>query len=199
MTVFRFFECLKHLSGYCIRTFISQFGFYKAEYFILFVPVAGFLVLEYNYLDRHSTGVQIVKFETQNHPKTRFRDPSITNVSEISRSRLKFPKNHVLSRNHSIPPILSQLLRLQFECRGPKVINSHVKRSFIQGFPVNSYFKRMLKETENISLKVIRNVLTRHNSTQCYATTCSLPETQVTRTKVCSTVLGDGRNRNQLP
>ena len=57
MTVFRFFECLKHLSGYCIRTFISQFSFYKAEYFILFVPVAGFLVLEYNYLDRHSTGV----------------------------------------------------------------------------------------------------------------------------------------------
>lgn len=57
MTVFRFFECLKHLSGYCIRTFISQFGFYKAEYFILFVPVAGFLVLEYNYLDRHSIGV----------------------------------------------------------------------------------------------------------------------------------------------
>ena len=177
MTVFRFFECLKHLSGYCIRTFISQFSFYKAEYFILFVPVAGFLVLEYNYLDRHSTGVLIFKFETQNHPKTRFRDPSITNVSEISRSGQKFPKNHVLSKNHSIPPILSQLLRLPFECRGPKLINSHVKRSFIQGFPVNSYFKRFLKETENISLKVIRNVLTRHNSTQCYATTCSLPET----------------------
>ena len=57
MIVFRFFESLKHLSGYCIRTFISQFSFYKAEYFILFVPVAGFLVLEYNYLDRHSIGV----------------------------------------------------------------------------------------------------------------------------------------------
>ena len=53
MVVFQFLNPLSSC-GYCMRTFISQFSFYKAEYFILFVPVAGFLVLEYNYLDRHT-------------------------------------------------------------------------------------------------------------------------------------------------
>ena len=53
MVVFRFLNPLSSC-GYCMRTFISQFSFSKAEYFILFVPVAGFLVLEHNYLDRHT-------------------------------------------------------------------------------------------------------------------------------------------------
>ena len=91
--------------------------------------------------------------ETQNHPKTRSRDQSRT--LPRFRDRVKIFRDPRYSRNHSIPPLLSQLLRLPFEGRNPK------------GFPSNNYFKRLPKETEQKSLKVIRNVFTRDNSTQC--------------------------------
>ena len=104
-----------------------------------------------------------------------FRDPSRT--LPRFRDRAKIFRDPRYSRNHSIPPLLSQLLRLLFEGMQKSKRNQPltVKSAFIQGFPINSYFKRLPKETENKSLKVIRNVFTRDNSsTQCYATTCSL-------------------------
>ena len=93
------------------------------------------------------------------------------------RDRAKIFRDPRYSRNHSIPLLLSHLLRLPFEGRNRKVINPSLlrMRSF-KGFQSTAISNAYQTKTENKTfLKVIRNVFTRDNlSTQCYATTCSL-------------------------
>ena len=184
-------------------SFNSVFRKQNISYYLFVLPV--FFVVQYNYFDRHSTAgfswlnsrlcetakpwfknstPRPKKFrasEAQNHPKTRFRGPSQTHLR--FRDRDTIFRDPRFSRNDSISPLLSQLLRLPFECKRSKtelINSSHVKTvtAFIQGFLVNSYFKRLLKETENMILKLgDQNCFYTERqlaSRQRCATTCSL-------------------------